>query len=64
VTNLQLLLSIGIPTLAVLLTFFYTNTRINSIDQRLIVIEGDLRRFYETLGKHEGKIENIENRLK
>jgi len=63
VNNLQLALSIGIPTFAVLLTFLYTNARIGSIEQRLIVIEADLRRFYETLGRHDGKIESIENRL-
>lgn len=62
-TNLQLALSIGIPTLAVLVTFLYNSARFNSIENRLIVIEGDLRRFYETLGRHDGKIESIENRL-
>lgn len=63
-TNLQLALSIGVPTFAVLLTFLYTNARIGSVEQRLIVIDGDLRRFYETLGRHEGRIDAIENRLK
>lgn len=67
-TNLQLLLSIGIPTFAIILaTVMQTNsnnTRFNALEQRLIVMEGDLRRFYETLGRHEGKIESIEGRLK
>ncbi len=62
-TNVQLLLSIGIPTLAVLLGIFYNDARFNSIEQRLIVIGGDLRRFYETLGRHKGRIDAIEHRL-
>lgn len=62
-TNLQLALSIGIPTFAILLSFLFTNARIGSIEQRLIVIEGDLRRFYEMLGRHDGRIQAIEDRF-
>lgn len=61
-TNLQLLLSIGIPTFAVLASILFNNARFNSIDARLISIEGDLRQFYKDLGKHEGKIEMLEHR--
>jgi hypothetical protein len=50
-TNLQLALTMGIPTFAVLLTFLYTNARIGSMEQWFIVLEGELRRFYETLGR-------------
>jgi len=39
VTNLQLALSIGIPTLAVLITFLFNNARFSSIDQRFSSIE-------------------------
>jgi hypothetical protein len=62
-SNLQLALSIGIPTLAILITFVHNNARFNSIDQRLNLIEADLRRFYEMLGRHDGKIQAIEDRL-
>lgn len=89
-TNLQLLLSIGIPTLAILLGFLHNNSRFNSLEarigslettvssfgarlsavealisgiqQRLIVIEGDLRRFWEILGAHGEAIETLKKR--
>lgn len=63
-TNLQLLLTIGIPTFAVILGTLYNNGRFNSLEQRLITIEGDLRRFYEMLGRHEGEIQSLRDRLK
>lgn len=50
-TNLQLALSIGIPTLAILVTFLYNNARISSIEQRLIVMEDDMRQFYHLTDK-------------
>lgn len=63
-TNVQLLLSISIPTFAVILATIFNNGRFNSIEQRLITIEGDLRRFYEILGRHEGEIQSLRDRLK
>ena len=59
-TDLQLALSIGIPTLAVLLTFLYTNARIGSLEQRLIVMESDMRQFYHLTGKLEGRVDALE----
>jgi hypothetical protein len=61
-TNLQLLLSIGVPTVAVLIGIFYNNARFNSVEQRLIVIEGDLRCFNEILGGHGADIETLKKR--
>jgi hypothetical protein len=62
VTNLQLLLTIGIPTFAVLFSFLYTNARISSLEQRLIVMEADMRQFYHLTGKLEGRIDALEGR--
>jgi hypothetical protein len=68
VTNTQLLLAIAIPslipTIAVLLSILYNNGRFNAIDQRLIVIDGDLRQFYRDLGRHEGEINVIRDHVK
>lgn len=61
-TNLQFVLAVSIPTFTVLVGILYNNARFNSIDARLISIEGDLRQFYKDLGKHEGKIEMLEHR--
>ena len=72
-TNLQLALSIGIPTFAVLLSFLYSNSRIGSIEQRLIAmqtalearlttLEADMRQFYHLTGKLEGRMDSIENK--
>lgn len=63
-SNLQLLLSISIPTFAVILATIFNNTRFNSVEQRLITIESDLRRFYEVQGRHEGEIQSLRDRLK
>ena len=38
-TNLQLVLSIGIPTLAILITFLYNNGRFNSLETRITSLE-------------------------
>lgn len=63
-TNLQLLLSISIPTFAIVLATIFNNGRFNSLEQRLITIEGDLRRFYEMLGRDQGEIQGLKDRLK
>jgi hypothetical protein len=75
-TNLQLLLAIGIPTLAVIVSMIQNNGRFNAIearigsieariggiDGRLISIEADLRRFFQELGRLAGRIESLEQR--
>jgi len=59
-----MVLTIGIPTLAVLVSLLYTNARISSIEQRLISIEADLRQFYHLAGKLEGRVDALESRIK
>ena len=54
-TNTQLFLSIGIPTLAVILSYL-------DVRGHLSQIEADLRRFYHELGRHEGQIEILKDR--
>jgi hypothetical protein len=68
-TNLQLLLAIGVPTLAVIASMILNNGRFNTIegrissmDTRLINIEGDLRRFYQEQGRLAGHVESLEQR--
>ena len=63
-SNLQLALSIGIPTFTVLVSFLYTNARISSIEQRLIVMESDMRQFYHLTGKLEGRLDALEAKNK
>jgi hypothetical protein len=66
-TDTQLWLAIGVPTIAVLLGILLNVTGLNRletrIDTRLLVIEGDLRRFYQILGEHSAKVENLEKRV-
>lgn len=59
-TNLQLLLSIGIPTLAVLVSILLNSARFSAIEQRLIVMESDMRQFYHLTGKLEGRVDALE----
>jgi hypothetical protein len=65
-SNLQLVLTIAIPSLLVLVGIFLNNARFNGIDarfnsieSRLTTMEGDLRHFYRDLGRHEADIVNI-----
>ena len=66
-TNLQLILAICIPTciptVTVLIGILLNNQRFNTIESRLIVIEADLRRFYEILGDHSGRIDILQKKV-
>jgi hypothetical protein len=59
-TDTQLFLAIGIPSVMVLLGILLNLVGNNRIENRLGMIEGDLRRFYQLLGEHSAKIENLE----
>ncbi len=61
-TNEQLWLAIGIPTVTVLIGILLNQLRMNRMENRLQVIEGDLRRFWQILGEHSAKIENLERK--
>jgi len=49
-TDSQLWMAIGIPTVTVLLGILLNQLGSSRIESRLQVIEGDLRRFYQLLG--------------
>ena len=61
-SNVQLLLSVSIPTLAVIVSMIINNGRFNAIESRLISIEGDVRRFYQELGHVQGRVDSMERR--
>lgn len=75
-TNTQLFLSIGIPTLAVIVSMILNNGRFNAIEARisavearmgaietrLLSIEADLRRFFQELGHTQGRVDSMERR--
>lgn len=61
-TNLQMVLTIGIPSLLVLVGIFLNHARFNGLEARLTTIEGDLRHFYRDLGRHEAEINNLKER--
>jgi hypothetical protein len=61
-TNLQLVLSISIPSLLILIGIFLNNARFNGLEARLTTIEGDLRQFYRDLGRHDADITNLKER--
>lgn len=70
-TNLQLVLTIGIPSLLVLVGIFLNNARFNASDGRFSAIEArldrmqaDLSQFYRDLGRHDAEIGNIKDRLR
>ncbi len=61
-TNLQPVLTIGIPSLLILVGIFLNNAGFNSIESRLTTMDGDLRQFYRDLGRHEAEIANLKER--
>jgi hypothetical protein len=62
-TNTQLWLATGIPTLAVLIGILLNQFALSDIRARLLGIEGDLQRFYQLIGEHGGKRELLEKKL-
>jgi hypothetical protein len=58
-TNLQLCLSIAIPSILILLGIFLNNARFNSIETRLTTMEGDMRQFYRDLGRHDADLATL-----
>ncbi len=62
-TNAQLWLAIGIPTVTVLVGILLNQLGLNRMENRLQVIEGDLRRFWQILGEHSARLDNIEKSI-
>ena len=58
-TNLQWVLTVGIPSILILVEIFLNNARFNTIETRLTTMEGDLRQFYRDLGRHEADISSL-----
>jgi hypothetical protein len=65
-TNMQLLLAVLmptiVPTVAVLIGIFINLSGNARLENRLNIVEGDLRRFYEILGAHGEAIETLKKR--
>jgi hypothetical protein len=60
-TNLQSVLTVGVPSILVLLGIFLNNARFNTIESRLTTMEGDLRQFYRDLGRHDADISSLKD---
>jgi hypothetical protein len=67
--NVQFYLAMGLPSFMVLIgillnqrSFDMLNARMDRIESRLDRIEADLREFYRTLGQHDARLDNLENR--
>ncbi|HUH62091.1 MAG TPA: hypothetical protein VLZ50_03790 [Terracidiphilus sp.] len=61
-TDTQLWIAVGIPTVTVLVGILLNALGVSRVENRLQVIEGDLRRFYQMLGEHSAKIDNLEKK--
>jgi hypothetical protein len=62
-TNIQLWLTIGVPSFLVLVGILLNQLGQNRIETRLLSIEGDLRQFYKTLGQHGEAIDIAKTKL-
>lgn len=56
ITNIQLWLTVGIPSVLILITLFNNNARFNSIETRLAAIENRLVSIEAILWRHEGEL--------
>jgi hypothetical protein len=61
-SNLQLYLAIGFPTLLLLIGQLLNWSAVKDVSSRLLTIESDLRQFYRSIGKVEGRLDVIEKR--
>jgi hypothetical protein len=61
-SDTQLWIAVGIPTVTVLVGILLNALGVSRVENRLQVIEGDLRRFYQMLGEHSAKIDNLEKK--
>lgn len=56
ISNIQLWLTVGIPSVLILITLFNNNARFNSIETRLAAIENRLVSIEAILWRHEGEL--------
>jgi hypothetical protein len=68
-SNAQVYIAVGLPTLMVLVGMFLNQRafdrlegRVDRIEARLDRIKADLREFYRTLGQHDARLDNLEKR--
>ncbi len=59
-SNLQLYLPIGFPTLLLLIGQLLNWSAVKDVSSRLMTIESDMRQFYRAIGKVEGRLDVIE----
>ncbi|HZL25735.1 MAG TPA: hypothetical protein VFC39_04305 [Acidobacteriaceae bacterium] len=59
-TNMQLYISIGLPTLLILLGLLLNWSATKDVATWLGVIESDMRQFYRAIGKLEGRMDAVE----
>jgi hypothetical protein len=61
-SNLQLYLAIGLPTLLLLIGQLLNWSAVKDVSSRLLTIKSDLRQFFRAIGKVEGRLDVIEKR--
>lgn len=61
-TNAQLYLSIGIPSVLIFVGIILNQVQLGEVNRRLGVLESDLREFYRSIGKLEGRMDAVEKR--
>ena len=63
---MQIWMALGVPgvtVVTVLIGILINLIGVGRLENRLLVIEGDLRRFYQILGEHSAKIDNHDKRI-
>jgi hypothetical protein len=61
-SNTQLYLAVGLPTMLLLIGQLLNWTAVKGVSSRLITIEPDMRQFYRAIGKVEGRLDAVEKR--
>lgn len=61
-SNMQLYLAVGLPTLLLLIGQLLNWTAVKDVSSRLVTIESDMRQFYRAIGNIEGRVDSLEKR--
>jgi hypothetical protein len=67
VTNQQLYLAIGIPSILIILSWLSNNSRLNRVEDEIRAFRKEMfdefKQFYRTIGQHDADIETLKKKV-
>lgn len=66
-TNQQLYLAIGIPSILIILSWLSNNSRLNRVEDEIRAFRKEMfdefKQFYRTIGQHDADIETLKKKV-